>query len=545
VILLVAVAACLLPFIGKAVHLDDPVFLWVAEQVQSNPADFFGFEINWTVSPVPVHSVNRNPPLVSYYLAAVAALGGWSEPVLHLGGLLCALFTAAGIHQLARRLCATPLAAAAMALATPVFAVSATTLMSDVLMLGWWCWALVLWIRGLDRARHGFLAAAGFLSALCALTKYFGVALLPLLLVYTVLRERRIGPRLLWLLLPVSILAVYESYTRSLYGTGLLIEGVLYAAAARQRQGVPSIERLVSGLSFTGGCLAMVVLFAPRLWRPAALITAALGVLVAPLLLSALGQIGHMPLREEDGLRWGIVLQLAVFAVGGVGVLALALAEGLREPGKPEATLLALWVLGTFVFASLLNWTVSGRAILPMAPAVGILVARRLEAPSGSRLASTPGLWGPLAAGLALSLAVAWADFQWAASARHAARSLAAEFSGGDGRLFFQGHWGFQYYMEPLGGRIYDRYDDRLEPGDWMIAPRNNTNLIRLPAARAERLESRLFASSRWITLLSMERGAGFYSSIYGPLPFAFGPAPEETYRVDRVVAPINPLRRR
>jgi hypothetical protein len=34
---------------------------------------------------------------------------------------------------------------------------------------------------------------------------------------------------------------------------------------------------------------------------------------------------------------------------------------------------------------------------------------------------------------------------------------------------------------------------------------------------------------------MSPRLGAGFYSDLYGPLPFAFGPAPPEVYRVYRV----------
>ena len=30
----------LLPFIGKAVHIDDPLFIWTAQQIQKHPFDF-------------------------------------------------------------------------------------------------------------------------------------------------------------------------------------------------------------------------------------------------------------------------------------------------------------------------------------------------------------------------------------------------------------------------------------------------------------------------------------------------------------------------
>ena len=55
--------------------------------------------------------------------------------------------------------------------------------------------------------------------------------------------------------------------------------------------------------------------------------------------------------------------------------------------------LLLLWILGTMAFAGIVNWSVTGRNILPMLPAVAILVALRLEArrPSGGRLCRRRG----------------------------------------------------------------------------------------------------------------------------------------------------------
>ena len=38
-----------------------------------------------------------------------------------------------------------------------------------------------------------------------------------------------------------------------------------------------------------------------------------------------------------------------------------------------------LWVIGTFLFAAFLNWTVNARSLLPLTPAVAILMTRRLE----------------------------------------------------------------------------------------------------------------------------------------------------------------------
>ena len=129
VVLGLVLVVCLGPFIHKAIHTDDALFLWAAEWIQKHPADFFGFKVNWWSSAVPMWVANYNPPLMSYFLAGVASLFGWNEIVLHLAGLAVAFAAAAGIYSLARMWCDRPLLATLIAIVTPAFLVSSTTLM--------------------------------------------------------------------------------------------------------------------------------------------------------------------------------------------------------------------------------------------------------------------------------------------------------------------------------------------------------------------------------------------------------------------------------
>jgi 4-amino-4-deoxy-L-arabinose transferase-like glycosyltransferase len=545
-LVLVSVAlVALSSFLSKPAHMDDPVYLWVAEQIQRSPGDFFGFTINWQGTRAPVYLVNKNPPLVSYYFALWGWLGAKSVWALHCAALPIALFAVGGVYALARRLCVAPLVAAALALATPAFVVSATTLMADVMMLGWWCAAVWLWIHGLDRGRSWVLAAASLAVALCALTDYYGMSLLPLLFAYTLLRARRFDRRVAWLLLPVALLLAYEAYTHSLYGHGALSNAMQYTRDSRARMGPPPLERCFTALSFTGGALLAVSLLGPLFRRWALVVTAAAAALLLVVLPPALDSMSGIPLRDAGGRRWDLLLPLVLFVLAGANVLALALWQPLRERLDPDASLLALWVLGTFVFAGFLNWTLNGRVVLPMAPAVAMLAVRErasLRPAAVSMLGRHLAL--PALAGLALSLGVARGDEQWAEAAPLAAEAIVASHEQeGRGRLFFQGHWGLQYYIQPLGARSYDRYRDFLRVGDLVVVPLNNSNLLRFPDHWIERVRVLRIPSSRWFTLNAFERGAGFYSSVWGPLPFAVGAAPEEVYEVQRMLLRIAPAR--
>ena len=145
------------PFLNKAVHIDDSLFVWTAEQILKHPADFFGFDVNWYGSSDSMASVNCNPPTFSYLLAGVMALFGEREMFLHGAMMLVAFGAAAGIFQLARMWCERPLLATFIAMSTPVFLVSATTLMCDVPMLAVWIWAVVLLGTRVEAWRRGNL----------------------------------------------------------------------------------------------------------------------------------------------------------------------------------------------------------------------------------------------------------------------------------------------------------------------------------------------------------------------------------------------------
>src|SRR5438105_10998028 len=69
----IAVIAALAPFLNKAFHLDDPLFLWMAHQVSQHLSDPYGFSVNWYVSTKPMFSVMQNPPLNAYYMALAAS----------------------------------------------------------------------------------------------------------------------------------------------------------------------------------------------------------------------------------------------------------------------------------------------------------------------------------------------------------------------------------------------------------------------------------------------------------------------------------------
>jgi len=86
----------LLPFLDKAFHIDDPLFIWTAKQILKGPLDFYGFTGNWFGLETPAYAFIKNPPLASYYIAVVGLFAGFSEKAIHIAFLVPAAFASAG-----------------------------------------------------------------------------------------------------------------------------------------------------------------------------------------------------------------------------------------------------------------------------------------------------------------------------------------------------------------------------------------------------------------------------------------------------------------
>ncbi len=329
------------------------------------------------------------------------------------------------------------------------------------------------------------------------------------------------------------MLAGYQIWTQNLYGRGLLSDAAAYSSLIRFRSGPLLFAKILAGLSFAGGCLASVFFFAPWLWRPRTLALAgAAGAVLA------IGAHAALPPKSLGVTATGSLVQLTLFALAGAGVVALA-ATDIWPRRDADSILLSLWVLGTLLFAVLFNWTVNARSLLPAAPAVGILIARHLERRNGFQRGILPA--APVAASVALALTLALADWRLADAARIAAAQLTAPGSGPTGTLWFQGHWGFQHYMEARGAKPLDWRRSRLFPGDRVAIPIDNANVVPLPADAVVHRAIQDFQVFPFLATLSPQQRAGFYLDDWGPLPFAFGRVPPERYVLLEVVREVRP----
>lgn len=501
-----AVALLLMPFAGKAYHVDDTLFLDAARQIRKTPLAPYAFEVNWGGTPGPMWAVTQNPPLNAYLLAAVQAVAGEGEVAAHVVYAALAAACVALFVLVARRFTAHPLLAAALAAASPAFFVSATSVMGDVPLLLAWLAGVLFLLRAAERGRPALLWWAGLAATAAAMTKYFGLALAPLLAAAWWLRTRRFTIHLAALALPVLAVLLWGAYSVEQWGSFHPLGTVGHAALYSEVRRTAAADTIV----FLAGALFWPVLLAPAAARLSRTLLAAAILLAAALAALALG-----PVPAGTRALWIVLL------VAGSG-LALLLVEAWRARPDADGHLVALWAFGTLAFSAFVNWSVAARVILPAALPASILFARWIESrPSPGRWVRAAWLAVPPTA--ALSLLLAAADARHAGASRAFAERATRDARAAGVRLLFSGHWGFQHYMERGGAIAYD-YNRALEeqaaPGDRIAVSVNNTCTYAIEGPLEGLAEERA-ASRLPLQVLSFLSHAGFYSSVLGRVPFA------------------------
>lgn len=530
------VLAPLLLLLDAAVSIDAPVFVAVARQIARAPADPFGFQMIWDPTSPDTAVFNRNPPLLSYWLAVWIAVFGEREAVMHAALLPFPVIAALAFLGIARRLVGAALAPALLLVATPAFGVLAATLMLDLPLLACWLLAVYLLLRSAESGSRGWLLAAGVAAALAGLTKYVGFATAPLLAAGVWLLCRRRAPALLCVLLPPLLAwSAWGAYTHARYGFVHFL-GSTDVVVGRSFEPREFWNQLASVPVYYGAALLFPV------WRAAGALVRGergaarvlLGLLIGTGAVAWVLPAGEPSRRAPFGIDDAV---LGAFAFAGTFWLWSRFFEPSRWAASAQERFLLIWLAGLLLFSCLVNWHVNAADALLAAPPALLLLFRDAELRPSRRAV---GLW------LALSVPFGWllmaADAQQADVYRDAARRISAEIGAQPGARWFVGHWGLQHYLEREGFQsvvppMYGRSD--LAKDDWVATARNVSQLDVSQNMRRHTLRevwSWNFESRLPLRTTNADAGAGFYSHHAGYLPFAFSRLPLDRVQLGRVV---------
>ncbi len=528
--LVVVVVVCLLPFLNKKFTLDDPVFLWAAKYLETDFLNPYGFTANWGGILQPAYKHTFHGPFVPYFIFFASKIVGWGETALHASFLLPTIFAVVATFFLARELSPSPAIATLTSFLTPPIMISATTLMGDIWFLAFWVGAICLWVLAEKYQRPVVFLISSVLLALAVTVRFNGLALIPLLGAYSLLHNRRLSLNWLWLIFPMISFLGYQTLFYQQHGSFVFLQSVDYVHSVGSISWAGGLVKSIIFLVFTGGCLIPVLFFAPLLWHPPTLLRNSL---IAGLAFWILFLI------LDPTPAWYVIGQKVLFALTGLGVMVLTISDVYRHR-TPDSILLFLWVFGVLFFVGVLNWSLTGRSWVTVAPAIGILVARKLSVPEEIKFEfSRLKLWQPiktyawpLLPSACIALACVWADYRFAQVNYEMAGQLAKKYQPTRAVVRFFGNWGFQYYLELLGAKAVHISGTQFNTGDILFIPVNNSVTTWPDPGTVRVLETVDCTASSWCSMNNPVVGLGFYSHFFGDLPFAFGPMPPESYIV-------------
>jgi len=255
------------------------------------------------------------------------------------------------------------------------------------------------------------------------------------------------------------------------------------------------------------------------------------GVLLAVACMLAGGVAGLVAPSLWPAASGGTAMAVALLA--GVGLLvAISVVREVFTAREQDGDtrFLAIWAGVSILFVAFGSWTVAVRFLLPALPPLAWLVARAL---GGRSAHETPTLrrWliPTTAAAFALAVVVLRADAVPADFQRDVVATV-AERARQEGRhVHFLGAWSMLYYGERAGMRWLDPGRDPPRAGDLLLGAHYVSN-SRIPPGFARRLvkvaEFESPVPPLGIQTMNPVLGGGFYSSLYGPLPFVVSREP-------------------
>jgi len=538
-----------LPFLNHAFHIDEPLFLRIAEQIKEHPLNPFGFSYLWNLKYEPVHEIAAFSPLFSYYLALVSLPHQFPpETLIHFSLVPFSIIALLSFYALCKDLGFSrqlSLFAALLFASSSAFFVSANMAMPDVASLSMALLSLSLGISGWKKNSIISMILSGFFLGTAVLFRYNAVALI--------------------FLFPLLGITFIPSIKRALVPS--LVSMTLFLAwmlASRIASGASHATEVVSIFANVSG-------WESRFWS-----------MNIHLTLCTFIPILYLFLRT--GYRWLILSGACFFALDfafffGVRIkrfeifpdflffmmgsfcLIVILWEGFRkfrelfreknrhakksydsrawlENQNIRFCFFLLWILGVLIIP-IIYVQFASKYLLIAQPAL-IILTLYLFQETKTPLLGRAWLCIPLL--LFSSYLVAKADFDYANQYRgqvdrifdqEMTPKLSVEASQSFPFIWYTGHWGWQYYWEKKGAlplSTQPQADGKPENGDLIATPAyaSATDLNPYYLSKSVDFDKEFLSIPIPIRTMNPLARTGFYSNHWGPLPFNFSRTPTE-----------------
>jgi hypothetical protein len=516
---MVLAALLLLPFANTPYTIDDPLYLREAQHTLADPLHPQAFSMVWSTDLNLRVSQILPGGIAVPYLLVPTALAGCAEWVGHLTQFMLLLAALWATALMALRLgldFGRTRAAALLTAACPTVLGMAGTVMPDIP-------AMMFVILGMERVTawrdqrkwHQAVLATVWL-ALAALTRTHAILILAAAFVL-----------LLDGITADEIRASFRSFPARFLPV-LLTPVVFFMVSAVTADGEAESENILTSMLHLPGGLSLVVQNACAFLAHWLLVIP----LTIPWLVLRFRQLPTMLVMT--GLLGAPVLSLGLgwvaFAAAATSVvLADILWDAIKRRDRVQ---LALWLWLLLAVPIVIYVHLPSKYLLPSVPAAAILVVRLI--PLARRETTRWLLPATVAWGVILGLLILLGTRDLAATQRGAVAELITPHVKAGERVWFAGHWGFQWYAELAGASPVTLQPPMPVPGDIIVV--SEIDLPRFPRTwSARQVLQHVTYPNRAGRVMDLQSRAGFFSSIFGYLPWTWGSGEANRFEVWRV----------
>jgi hypothetical protein len=491
----------------KPPHIDDTAYIAYARQLTHSPLDPYGFAIFWWNHPQEANTLLA-PPVFSYSLALAMRLSD-NPAIWKLILFPWALLLVSQVSLLLRRFAARVERPFLVLLILSPAVLPSLNLMLDLPAMAMGLAALNVYFIATERQSLALAAVGGLLAGLAMQTKYTAFLVPGVMFLWSATTQRwRCWP--ITTVAAVGLFVAWECFVAMKYGASHFMlarqndRGLLTKVSQ-----LPFLFSQLGGLTVFGVGIGMAALGLRRslVWCAVALM------LLSYVALVALDVTFTSPVHRDPEVHFQLV-EVLFNGIALVGTVVVALTAWTlrrieRGDRRRETMFLLLWLGLEFAGFLLLSPFPAVRRVLGVGLVLALLVAR-LAARRALYLWKRGLLPGMVVGSVILGFAVAardWAEARVQLQGAEVAADWIAE-QGGRGRVWYVGHWGFQFDAERRGMRpVVPHYDSPpdpdgpirfppatvFEPGDWIVVPSEYTviqqSLFLDPACVEERYQ--------------------------------------------------------
>ena len=548
IIILLTIIVTIL-FIDKPFHIDDIYVISMAQQLSEEPLDPYGFKID---------SLNKrvsalwypDPPLVPYYTSIIISFFGKNEKIIHFGFILFPLLASITMFFFSKRFVKIPFLTTLLMISTPIFIVSSHSIMQDLPLLSLLLLAILLHVKGVDENKPKLLVLASIVAGFTFITKYNGVILIFLMMLYSVLNQKY--KSLKYLLITAVIISSFFLHNLYYYGSIHFFHSLIpwLAGGKGISAGViPMLKSttilLISNLSYIGGATIFSIFLIWPFIKNKNHLKAFIAYSIITIILTLILSIISKNFISGQYTIFQLFL-FYVFITSGILIIHIFLLDNYKTINKLFKSLygfkfgilsikekkiifLIIWFVSVFIF----NITFAGGSVryntILLPPLIILFVISLLRIKSIKNISIL--LWTIFISTLFLSLALGYADYQYAGTYRQISiLTDKPEY----GQIFFLGHEGFKYYMENKGAIFLTSYTGKIKKGDTIIiAPLTSPGALSQPAKEnLIKVGTRDFNTNFPFRTLNSEAHAGWYKYGAGFLPYSLSTASLEKFEI-------------